>query len=204
MTCRFPHRELDLLVSELQSILHALTSGDDERAEAIVPKVASLGETAIDPLLVLLKSPSSDHRWWATRALAVIDHSRAQDGLLRALGDDEPDVRQCAALSLRLNPTPPAIPALVNALHDKDRLVARFAADALAAIGPAAIQALSLSMESPDPAVRMQAVRALVAIEDPQTIHALFDALDDPSPLVCHWAEQGLERLGVGMVYFEV
>jgi HEAT repeat protein len=192
------------LVSELQSILIALTSGDDERAEAVVPQIASLGETAIESLLALLESPSSDHRWWATRTLAVIDHSKAQEGLQRALGDENPEVRQCATLSLRLNPSPSAIPILVNALHDTDRLVARFAADALAVIGPAAIQALSLSMASPDPAVRMEAVRALAAIEDPHAIHALFDALDDPSPLVSHWAEEGLERLGVGMVFFEV
>jgi HEAT repeat protein len=191
------------LASELQSILIELTSGDDKRAEAVVPQVASLGETAIETLLALLESPSSDHRWWATRALAVVDHSQAHDGLLRALGDDEPEVRQCAALSLRLRPTSSAIPALVNALHDTDRLVARLAADALVAIGPSVILALSPTMESPDPAVRMEAVRALAAIEDPHTFHALFAALDDPSPLVCYWAEQGLERLGVGMVFFE-
>ncbi len=191
------------MVSELKDILIELTSGDDERAEAVVSQVASLGETAVDSLLALFASPSSDHRWWATRALAVLDHSKAQDGLLRALGDDDPNVRQCAALSLRLNPSPSALPALVNALSDRDRLVARFAADALAAIGPSAIQALSLIMESPDPSVRMEAVRALAAIDDPHALDALFVALEDPSPLVCYWAEQGLERLGVGMVYFE-
>jgi HEAT repeat protein len=187
----------------VKSILIELTSGDDERAEAVVPQVASLGETAVDSLLALLESPSSDHRWWATRALAVIDHSKVQDGLQRALEDDDPSVRQCAALSLRMHPTPSAIPALVNALHDTDRLVARFAADALVAIGTLALPALSQSMQASDPGVRMEAVRALAAIEDPNALHALFTALDDPSPLVCYWAEQGLERLGVGMVFFK-
>ncbi|HEY47110.1 MAG TPA: HEAT repeat domain-containing protein [Anaerolineae bacterium] len=187
----------------VKSILIELTSGDDERAEAVVPQVASLGETVVDSLLALLESPSTDHRWWATRALAVLDHSKAQGGIQIALRDDDPNVRQCAALSLRLRPTPSAIPALINALHDTDRLVARFAADALVSIGPSAIEALSLAIESPDPAVRIEAVRALAAIEDPLAIHALFAALDDPSPLVCYWAEQGLERLGVGMVFFE-
>lgn len=203
MTYRSPRREFNFLVPELDTILIELTSGDDERAEAVMYRVASLGETAVDSLLALLESPSSDHRWWSTRALAALDHSRAQDGLQRALRDDDPDVRQCAALGLRLNPTSSAIPVLLNALHDTDRLVARFAADALTAIGSSATQALSLSMESPDPAVRVEAVRALAAIEDPHATHALFAALDDPSPLVCYWAEHGLERLGVGMVFFK-
>jgi HEAT repeat protein len=102
-----------------------------------------------------------------------------------------------------MHPTPSAIPALVNALQDPDRLVARFAADALVAIGVSAIPALSQSMQASDPAVRIEAMRALAAIESPNALHALFDALDDPSSLVCYWAEQGLERLGVGMVYFQ-
>ncbi|HEY42683.1 MAG TPA: HEAT repeat domain-containing protein [Anaerolineae bacterium] len=190
-------------MTELQFILNELTSGDDDRAEVVVPHVARLGTTAVDSLLALLESSSSDHRWWATRALAVIDHPQAQDGIQRALGDHDPAVRQCAALCLRLHPTPSAISTLVNALHDRDRLVARLAADALVAIGPVAIQALSMTMESPDPGVRIEAVRALAAMEDPQAIHALFAALDDPSPLVGYWAEQGLERLGVGMVFFK-
>jgi HEAT repeat protein len=191
------------LVTELQFILNELTSGDDDRAEAVVPQVARLGEPAIYPLLALLDSPQSDRRWWATRALAVIDHPQAQNGIQRALEDHDPSVRQCAALGLRLCPTLSAISALVNALHDTDRLVARLAADALVAIGRVAIQALSIAIDSPDPAVRIEAVRALAAIEDPQAIPALFTALDDPSPLVGYWAEQGLERLGVGMVFFK-
>jgi HEAT repeat protein len=191
------------LVSELQTILDALTSGDDERAEAVVPEVIPLGEAAVDPLLALLDSPIADHRWWATRALALLDRSRSLDGLLRALRDDDPDVRQCAALGLRLIPAPSAIPALLNALHDPDRLVARLAADALAVVGPSAIDALSGIVESPDTAVRMEAVRALSAIENPQVLPALFEALDDPSPLVSYWAERGLEKQGVGMVFFE-
>jgi HEAT repeat protein len=191
------------LVAELQFILNELTSGDDDRAEAVVPQVARLGETAVNPLLALLESPLSDHRWWATRALAVIDHPEAQDGIQRALEDHDPSVRQCAALSLRLHPTLSAISTLVNAFHDTDRLVARLAADALVAIGPVAIQALSIAMESPDPAVRIEAVRALAAIDDPRALPALFAALDDPSPLVGYWAEQGLERLGVGMLFFK-
>jgi HEAT repeat protein len=45
-------------------------------------------------------------------------------------------------------------------------------------------------------------VRALSLLKDRAAIPDLFVALDDPSTLVRHWAEQGLEDLGVGMVFF--
>jgi len=184
-------------------MLNELISGDDARAEAVVPGLARLGETALDPLLALLDSPESDQRWWATRTLAALVQPVARDGLRRSLKDNDPAVRQCAALGLRQRPTQSAISALIDALHDTDRLVARLASDALVATGPLAIPSLISVLESPDPAVRIEAIRALAAINDHQAIHALFTALDDPSHIVSYWAEQGLNRLGVGMVYFK-
>jgi hypothetical protein len=40
-------------------------------------------------------------------------------------------------------------------------------------------------------------------MQEPETIAALFRAIDDPSSIVSHWAEQGLEDLDIGMVFFE-
>jgi HEAT repeat protein len=184
-------------------MLDELNSGDDARAEAAVSQLVRFGEAAIGPLIALLDSSIPDQRWWATRALAAHSTPEVWDGLQKALSDHIPSVRQCAALGLRQYPTPSVIPALINALYDHDRLVARLAADALIAIGSMAIPALAKIMETPDPAVRIEAARALAIIEDPQAIHVLFTALRDPSHLVVHWAEQGLERLGVGMIFFK-
>ena len=184
-------------------MLNELISGDDARAEAVVSGLAQLGKAALDPLLALLDSPASDQRWWVTRALAVFTQPEARDGLCHSLKDSDPAVRQCAALGLRQRPTQSAISALIDALHDTDRLVARLASYALVATGPLAIPSLISAMESPDTAVRIEAVRALAAIKDHQAIHALFSALDDPSHIVSYWAEQGLNRLGIGMVYFK-
>jgi HEAT repeat protein len=150
----------------------------------------------------MLESDQPDHRWWAVRALAAFDQPAAWDALARALRDIEPSVRQCAALGLRLRPTPSAIPMLITALNDEDRLAARLAADALTAIGPVAIAALDQSLQSPNQAARIEVARALAGIRNPQAIPALFAALNDPSPLVIYWAEQGLEWLGVGMLFF--
>ncbi|MBM3122987.1 MAG: HEAT repeat domain-containing protein, partial [Chloroflexi bacterium] len=61
----------------------------------------------------------------------------------------------------------------------------------------------ALAAQDPAPAVRMGAVRALAMNEDPGAIPALYAALEDPSSMVEYWAGEGLERRGLGMVYFQ-
>lgn len=181
-----------------------LTSGDDARAERVVPHLSAFGDAAIDALLSLMKSDNLDHRWWAVRALAEFEQPSARNGLCRALSPrNPPAVRQCAAMGLREHPTAGALPALIAALQEKDRILSRLASDALAALGPSAIPELQKAIRSSDPAVRIQAVRALALMKEPGTIGTLFSVLEDPSSLVTYWAEKGLEDLGVGMVFFE-
>jgi HEAT repeat protein len=190
-------------VPELGALLADLTSGDDVRAEAAVSGLAELREAALPHLLQLLESSSPDHRWWALRALTAQDEPAGWLGAVRSLSDPDAGVRQCAALALRHRPLAEAIPALSQALADTDRLTARLAADALAAIGPAATPALVRALASPSPGVRIEAARALADVRDVESIPALFDALDDPSTVVQYWVEEALERMGVGMVFFK-
>lgn len=181
-----------------------LLSGNDERAERSVPELAALGEAAIGRLLSLLDGENPDHRWWAVRTLAAFEQPTAQHGLHRALADQrDPAIRHCAAMGLREQPTPEALPQLISALYEQDRLLARLAADALAALGKQAIPELQQASMSDDHAVRIEAVRALAMMKEPEAAPALFGAIDDPSSIVTHWAEKGLEDLGIGMLFFE-
>ncbi len=81
--------------------------------------------------------------------------------------------------------------------------MARLAADALGALGETALTPLTEALRAPESTVRSEAARALSMMDDPSVIPPLFAALDDPSPLVVHWAEHGLERFGVGMAFFD-
>jgi HEAT repeat protein len=137
-----------MVVEDLRHAIAELISGSDDRAEAATHKLAAMGERALDPLLALQNSHEDDHRWWATRALAALNTPLAGLALEQALKDDSPAVRQCAALALRHHPTPTAIPALIRALADDDRLAARLAADALTALGSLAIPALANALGS--------------------------------------------------------
>jgi len=188
---------------DLRALLADLTSGDEARAESAVPGLAALGEAALPGLLELLRTPDRDRRWWATRALAALGGDGAISALVRALQDPESEIRQCAALGLRHQPVAGAVHALCAALNDPDRLTARLAGDALIAVGPRATPDLIELIAQAGPAAKIEAVRALAGIGDQRAIPALYSLLDDPSALVQHWAEEALERMGVGMVYFK-
>lgn len=196
-------------MDEVQHLIAELASGDDERAEAAVARLAGYGPAVLHALQELLSanagsSPEErDARWWGVRALAEITGPQVVPLLIYYLGDEDPGLRQCAALGLRKQPDPQAVQALVSALEDKDHLVASLAADALAAIGAASVPALLEVLHDGSPGARVEAARALANIGDHRSIQALFDALDDGSALVQHWANEGLERMGVGMTFFK-
>ena len=187
-------------MATMASLVGDLLSDDEARAEAAVLALARLGEPGLDALLPLLESPEDDARWWAVRGAAAIPGPRSATALIAALQDRAPGVRQAAALGLRLQPSNEAVSALVHLLADADRLTARLASDALAAVGEAALPELRRAASAD--ASRTNAVRAMALMKKPAAIPDLFTALDDPSPLVRHWAERGLEDLGVGMVFF--
>lgn len=186
-----------------EQLLADLTSGNDARAAAAVPALTVHGESALKGLRKLLAAPLADHRWWAVRALSAFPSQAARSALTAALEDPDVGVRQCAALALRSHPGTEAIPRLIDCMDDDDRLLARLAGDALAAIGEAAIPALSAATQKAPPRVRIEAARALATMGQPDAIAPLFKLIDDPSTMVRHWAEEGLERLSVGMAFFQ-
>jgi HEAT repeat protein len=189
-------------MSDAERLARELLSDDETRAEAAAAALAQLGEAAFDAVSPLLKSPDDETRWWAVRAAAAIPGPRSASALIAALDDAAPQVRQAAALGLRLHPAAGAATSLIHLLGDSDSLAARLASDALAALGPAALPELRPAAASPDAATRIHAVRAMALLRAQAAIPDLFVALDDPSTVVRHWAERGLEDLGVGMVFF--
>jgi HEAT repeat protein len=202
----------------LADILNDLMSGDDSLAEAAVQRLLGLpGEqqmAAITALQVSLASPDSDYRWWAVRALAELPSVQTQSLLVQALKDPDPAVRQCATLGLRqqIQRTPRQDlaaetidrlqPALLDGLNDPDPLAARLAADALGAIGEPVVPQLLEFLEGSNQAARLLVVRSLAEIGDERAIPALMAALDEDSSLMEYWANEGLEKMGVGMTYF--
>lgn len=189
--------------AELQDLISQLISGNDEGAERAAKQLAAHGLAALELLRPLLTASEVDVRWWAVRALAEMDAPDVGPLLCQALQDPEVSVRQCAALALKRHPTIAAIPHLISLLEDSDRLLARLAAEALISLGEDAVPDLIAVMQNGPQVARLEAVRVLALIGDPRAAPALFDVLGEGSALLEHWALEGLERMGMGMVYFK-
>ena len=187
---------------KLQGLLTDLTSGDESRAERSVPALIELGEEAIPALLDLTKSPNADFRWWALRVLAASPHS-STGWLIRFLDDPAPEVRQCAALGLAEKADEVATESLVRAMNDEDAMVCNLAAHALVEIGKPAVPSLIEAVRDESQAVRIHAIRALAEIKDYRAIPVLMQVIEEDSAALGYWAKEGLERLGLDMVYLK-
>jgi HEAT repeat protein len=185
-----------------EQLLADLSSGDEQRAEAAALRLAEMGDGVLAPLEKLLGSEVADRRWWAIRTIGQMPSPRI-DLLVRALQDPSNDVRAGAALALATHPAEQAAPALVKALDDQDSIVGVLAVDALISIGKAAAPALIEAYPALRPRGKVQAMRALADMRDHRAIPLMMKAIEEESALMRFWAEQGLERLGLNMVYIK-
>jgi HEAT repeat protein len=188
---------------DFEDVLDELSCGEDARAEAALTYLAAWGPEVVDLLQERLRNPEPEVRWWAVRGLAEVKDERVPELLVKALSDADKSVRWCAGLALRENPSEKAGPALLSLLADQDALTRRLAGDALVAIGSPVVTQLLQAMQSGEQSARIEAVRALAKIGDERAIPALFEALDDGSALVEYWANEGLDKMGVGMVFYK-
>lgn len=186
----------------LKDLLEAIDAQDDARAEEAACAVGRLGEAVRPALEELLASGDRDRRWWAVRALAAAGTPGAVTALIRALDDADPDIRACAVVGLSELQPVEAIEPLLARLSDPSAYVGRLAADALARFGTSAVKPLIATLQEGDTSARAGAARALCALRPQEAIPALCLALDDPSAIVTYYAEEALERMGVGMVFF--
>jgi HEAT repeat protein len=185
--------------------LGAIAAGEDTQTEQAALALARKSDEALPSLHELLRDADPERRWWAARAMAAVGTESARTQLIVALGDPDAYVRACAAHGLGEpgDGLEQAVPPLIKSLADISPLVSRVAADSLARIGSPAVPALIAALEAEGASVRAGAARALCIIQPEEAVPALCAALDDPSATVTYYAEEALERLGVGLVLFQ-
>jgi HEAT repeat protein len=184
----------------MQDLLAELISGDDARAEKSISAIVELGTAVFPSLLELTRAESADSRWWAVRALAAFPDTQPGE-LIPLLGDSAPEVRAAAALALCHHPHESAVGALINSLADSDPLTAGLAANALVQIGSPAVPGLLEVMKLAPTGIKILALRALSDIRDHRAIPVMMKCIGEESAVLQYWAKEGLDRLGLNMVY---
>jgi HEAT repeat protein len=194
--------EVIIMKDEIKMLVEDLTSGNDQLAEIASIKLAALDREVLPTLEQNLASKDIDDRWWAVRTLAQMD-SPPMELLLNALEDPAQEVRQCASLAICHNPDSRAIKPLLCLLKEQDSVSSNLAATALISIGKESIPRLMEFYQELSGVSRIEAARAIACIEDQRAIKLLMSALDEDSLAINYWAEEGLNRLGLGMVYLK-
>ena len=191
----------------MDDLFDAIASGDDERAERAVSVLSTVsGEQAVPALAGRLLETNADGRWWIARTLATLPSPQSAVTLIELLNDPDSDVRACAALALgelHAMAGAEAADALAAHLADASAHVAEVCTVALARIGAGAVPTLLRALQNGVPVERIRAAKALVSIESHEAIPALIHALDDEDAIVTHYAQDALERMGVGMVLLQ-
>ena len=191
-------------MSEFEEWLATLKNGDSEQALIAASQLPDNRARVLKTVAQMLEEGDPDQRWLATRSLAELKSNKAGELLQKALNDRDASVRQCAAIGLRNAPYYPAINDLIRQLGDKNQLLSRLCGDALIALGEEATPGLlTVLQRTRIDLATVEATKALAAISDPRSISALFELLSSNSAILVHWAEVGLDNLGIGMHFFE-
>lgn len=189
-------------MTNLDALLADLTGENESRAEAAASELSNLGETAFPLLESLLRSTIADHRWWAIRTLAQLGNPPL-NWLIEGLDDPSNEVREAAALALSLHPASEAVPALLRVLMVADGMLGTLVANALTSIGKPAVPELLDAFHNARPQARIQIMRSLAEICDHRAISLMLKATEEDSAMLNYWAQEGLERLGLNMVYIK-
>lgn len=191
------------MMTNYDELIAHFTRLNESTCEAKAVALGRQGETGLPMLAQLMQADDVDVRFWAVRGLWANASPAAVDWLVEALQDTDEMVRSGAALALGELRAETAVKALAQILTTHPDSSGDHAADALAKIGSPSAEVLIEAMKRKRPWVRRRAAKALIPVESKAAIPVLFEALEDESYVVRHYAEEALRRMGVGqMVYF--
>ncbi len=184
----------------VERFVAAVAAQEDATAEALVPLLGDADRVLLHEMAV---SEDLDRAWWGIRALEGVGNEESIAILRRRLHDPVADLRAVAAMALgtlhERHPAAvnPALDRLAALLGDDNGQVRQAAVTGLSLCGDDAVPVLADALESEAEGVRVRAATALHHIGTMATAPSLYHHLDDPNPLVRHYAYETLDRLGL-------
>lgn len=167
----------------IDAVLQLLQDETEEVRQRAVEGLNTV--SSAEPIRQLLYS-LKDKEWWVTMrvadALATHGGPKLVETTLTLLQDQEPFVRQCVFEIIHTLKDERAFSALVAALRDKD--VRERAIEALTGLDDKRAVPMFIRMLERDAKACIIAVRALVALKEPQAVHPLLVQLQNPDKAV--------------------
>ncbi|MHA1718105.1 MAG: HEAT repeat domain-containing protein [Promethearchaeota archaeon] len=141
---------------------------DKEIRRACITQISRLRDPKVVPTLIAaLDDPYHFIRFWAVRGLLKIDDPKSFTGLVKAMGDEDEEIRKTARIHLE-SVGAKAAPALIEAMNSKES----------------------------NKFVRYGSVGLLGRVSDPKALKALIAILNDENERVITIALRGLARIG--------
>lgn len=169
-----------------------------ERMHAI-GLLGEMGEPAVEPLILFLKSEQDYIRWNAATAIGNTKSEKAVDPLIEALHDEHQTVRNHAASSLGKIGDKRAVPPLIEAFWDVERNNVGAAADALGNIGDQqAVTILVRGCEQMENCPYIQVGWALWKLGSDRAVDAFIAGLNDEK-----WWVQSASATALGKIKSE-
>jgi hypothetical protein len=186
------------------TLVECLRSGDPEVRKAAMLALGEIGRPAagaVPELQALLDDEEPAVRLRAAFSLGrIVNWDAALPTLSAGLGDPDPRVREHAAALLADvgRPAAPAVPALMERLHDEDDGVVFWAEEALREIAQPAVTVLASSLADESPEVRACAAEGLRVLGNRAAagVPGLTKCLRDADPRVRRSAALALAAIG--------
>lgn len=144
-----------------------------------------------------LLSPDPAARRAAARELSTLGSSRAAPLVLKAMSDQDVEVRLAGAQSAVRLRVPAATDVALQWLGEREARLRSAACEVANAMpAPRAVPALARALGDSDPGVRAACADALGAQASPDAVAPLSGKLDDPTPAVRAQVARALAKLG--------
>lgn len=174
----------------LELLISALLDASGDTRNRIISILGELGDARVVNLLIR-EMHSDVHRSAARSALRKINDPGAVEPLIKALKDENRDIREFSAEALGNIKDPRAVEPLINAIKDNDVNVKLTSKEALLKIiDIKAVEPLINALKDKNYDIRWSSAEALGNIKDPRAVGPLINALTDNDETV-RWASVG-------------
>ncbi len=187
----------------IATLIKALNDDDNNLRSSAITSLSLAGRPTVDgpyaepvvtALITALKSPIENIQLGAAKALQPLNAPETNAALIETLHASNIQIRVAAATALGFKDNRAAVAPLISALSDTAGEVNTAARDALSAIGPAATDALIITIQKGGPEAYYAAQS--LTLQGSEALPALQKAALNPNPVVQKWVAVVLGDMG--------